>query len=178
MNTEDRGPPIRRVPRANVIVPSERKLPVGTMTLCALPPRFCPPPVLTPPQVRRSTRTETGTRRRHRAHRVPQAENPQLPCQLYAHRGALLYAARLVRLMIGACGLTRRSGSLPTAHCCPPWKPWSWLLPTVITPTSWPIVCTPGCEPLRHLVQRERPSRAEVDAQYLYTASEPRERRN
>jgi hypothetical protein len=33
-------------------------------------------------------------------------------------------------------------------------------------------------EPLRHLVQRERLSRAEVDAQYLYTASEPRERRN
>ena len=33
-------------------------------------------------------------------------------------------------------------------------------------------------EPLRHLVQQERLSRAEVDAQYLYTASEPRARRN
>jgi hypothetical protein len=33
-------------------------------------------------------------------------------------------------------------------------------------------------EPLRHLVQQERLSRAEVDGQYLYTTSEPRERRN
>ena len=33
-------------------------------------------------------------------------------------------------------------------------------------------------EPLRHLVQRERLNRAEVDGQYLYTANEPRERRN
>jgi hypothetical protein len=33
-------------------------------------------------------------------------------------------------------------------------------------------------EPLRHLVQRERLSRAEVDGQYLYTAIEPVERRN
>src|SRR6516162_10542033 len=33
-------------------------------------------------------------------------------------------------------------------------------------------------EPLRHLVQQERLSRAEVDGQYLYTASEPRARRN
>jgi hypothetical protein len=28
-------------------------------------------------------------------------------------------------------------------------------------------------EPLRHLVQRERLSRTEVDGQYLHTASEP-----
>jgi len=33
-------------------------------------------------------------------------------------------------------------------------------------------------EPLRHLVQRERLSRAEVDGQYLYTAIEPGDRRN
>ena len=33
-------------------------------------------------------------------------------------------------------------------------------------------------EPLRHLVQRERLSRTEVDGQYLYTAIEPAHRRN
>lgn len=33
-------------------------------------------------------------------------------------------------------------------------------------------------EPLRHLVQRERLRRAEVDGQYLYTAMEPADRRN
>ena len=33
-------------------------------------------------------------------------------------------------------------------------------------------------EPLRHLVQRKRLSRAEVDGQYLYTAIAPADRRN